>query len=218
MGPIPFVVFLRNMRWSRGNSVNQLVRDQITNILGVRVAVNSEKYLGLSMMIESWNCHFLSMGGKEVFVKAVLQAIPIYVMQCFELPKALCHALKGIMNKSWWANGKAGKGIHWCSWKDLCYPKMFGGMGFRDLSLFNRALLAKQAWRLLSQPDCLLAKVLKARYFPFSNFLSAKVGSYPSFTWRSICGARELIADGLLWSIGNGRAVLALDSLLSSWA
>ncbi|KAH1066242.1 hypothetical protein J1N35_031229 [Gossypium stocksii] len=101
------------------------------------------------------------MGGKEVLIKAVLQAILVYLMQCFELLKALCHALEGILNKFWWANGKSFKGIHWCSWRDLCYPKIFGGMGFRDLSLFNKALLAKQAWRLLTQPDCLLAKELQ---------------------------------------------------------
>ncbi|KAA3462946.1 non-ltr retroelement reverse transcriptase [Gossypium australe] len=153
------------------------------------------------------NCRLLSMSAKEVFVKAILQAIPIYIMQCFELPKTLCDKLEGIMNKFWWANGKSGKGIHWCSWKDLCLPKSFGGMGFRDLSFFNKALLAKQAWRLLSQPSCLLSKVLKARYFPFSHFLSAKVGFYLSFTWRSICNARDLIADGLIWRIGNGRSV-----------
>ncbi|KAK5777257.1 hypothetical protein PVK06_045224 [Gossypium arboreum] len=57
------------------------------------------------------------------------------------------------------------------------------------------------------QPDCLLAKVFKARYYPFSDIMAAKIGSYPSFTWRSLCGARELIADGLLWRIGSGRAV-----------
>ncbi|KAA3468379.1 reverse transcriptase [Gossypium australe] len=182
--------------------------------LGSSTCCQSEKISGTSndggekeMMVESWNCRLLSMGGKEIFVKAVLQAIPIYVMQCFELSKTLCDKLEGIMNKFWWANGKSGKGIHWCSWKDLCLPKSFGGMGFRDLSFFNKALLAKQAWRLLSQPSCLLSKVLKARYFSFSHFLSAKVGSYPSFTWRSICNARDLIEDGLIWRIGNGRSV-----------
>ncbi|KAA3472112.1 reverse transcriptase [Gossypium australe] len=209
-----------------GASVDQNVREQITNTLGVRVSVNPEKYLGLPMMvgrrkrwafanfvdrfrkrIESWSFRFLSMGGKEVFIKAILQAIPIYVMQCFELPKSLCNALEKIMNKYWWVNGKTGKGIHWSSWKDLCYPKIVGGLGFRDLYFFNKALLAKQAWRLFAQPDCLLAKVLKARYYPKTNFLSAKVGSYPSFTWRSICGARELIAAGLCWRIGNGKSI-----------
>ncbi|KAA3475779.1 reverse transcriptase [Gossypium australe] len=121
-----------------GASFDHSVRAQITNILGVRIAVNLEKYLGLPMMVgrrkrwafanfvdrfrkrvESWNFRFLSMGGEEVFIKTVLQAIPIYVMQCFELPKTLCNKLEGIMNKFWWANGKSEKSIHWCSWKDL---------------------------------------------------------------------------------------------------
>lgn len=41
------------------------------------------------------------MGGKEVFIKLVLQALPVYVMQCFELPKTFCHQLEGILNKFW---------------------------------------------------------------------------------------------------------------------
>ncbi|KAA3468919.1 Zinc finger CCCH domain-containing protein 7 [Gossypium australe] len=77
-------------------------------------------------------------------------------------------------------------------------------MGFKDLVLFNKALLAKQIWRILTQPKCLLAKVLKARYYPHSDILTANVGSYPSFTWRSICSARELVENGLLWWVGSG--------------
>lgn len=106
-------------------------RDTITNVLGVRVATNPEKYLGLPMMIgrnkrrafadfvdrfrrriESWSFRYLSMGGKEVFIKAVLQAIPVYVMQCFALPKTLCQKFELIMNKFWWSNNKSSKGIH----------------------------------------------------------------------------------------------------------
>ncbi|KAH1090504.1 hypothetical protein J1N35_017761 [Gossypium stocksii] len=87
----------------------------------------------------------------------------------------LCRKLEGLLNKFWWANNKTAKGIHWSNWNVLCKPKCAGGMGFRDLFLFNQALLAKQVWRIFSQPDCLLSKVLKARYFPTTDILSAKV-------------------------------------------
>ncbi|KAA3475259.1 reverse transcriptase [Gossypium australe] len=97
-----------------GASVDQQVRDQITNILRVRVAVNPEKYLGLPMMV----------GRRKRWVFA---------------------------------------------------------------NFVDRFRKRIESWNL--------------------RFLSMGVGSYPSFTWRSICGARELIADGLLWRIGNGRMV-----------
>ncbi|KAK8344997.1 hypothetical protein V6Z12_A07G118500 [Gossypium hirsutum] len=128
-------------------------------------------------------------------------------MQYFALPKTFCQKIEGIMNKFWWFNNKSVKGIHWSNWDALCNPKSVGGLGFKNLVLFNKALLAKQAWRLLLQPNYLLAKVLKACYYPFSNILSAKIGSYPLFTWRSICSARDLIADGILWRIGNGASI-----------
>lgn len=111
------------------------------------------------------------------------------------------------MKRFWWANNKSLKGIHWSKWEPLCKPKCLGGLGFKAMFLFNKALLAKQVWRILDQPHCLLARVFKARYFPKSDVLSAKIGAYPSFTWRSICIAREVIGDGVLWRVGKGDRI-----------
>lgn len=58
---------------------------------------------------------------------------------------------------------------------------------------FNVALLAKQGWRLVTQPDYLLTRVLKARYFPSGCFLSALLGFNPSFIWRSLIGTTGLL-------------------------
>ena len=48
-----------------------------------------------------------------------------------------------------------------------------GGMGFRDMTLFNKVMLGKQGWRLLTRPDALCSRVLKGKYFPNSDFLGA---------------------------------------------
>ncbi|KAL4325014.1 hypothetical protein GQ457_11G023740 [Hibiscus cannabinus] len=146
------------------------------------------------------------MGGKEVLIKAVLQSIPVYAMQCFLLPSSLCRSLEQIMAKFWWSNGSR-RGIHWCTWNRLSQPKYAGGLGFRNLAQFNVALLAKQCWRLISQPKCFLAQVLKARYYPRSDFMCAELGTRPSYIWRSIGSARGLIVKGYGWRVGSGSLI-----------
>jgi hypothetical protein len=64
--------------------------------------------------------------------------------------------------------------------------KGYGGLGFRDLRLFNQALLAHQAWRLVAFPDSLCARVLKAKYYSQGNLLDIVVAYDTSQTWRAI--------------------------------
>ena len=41
--------------------------------------------------------------------------------------------------------------IHWVKWGVMCDPKCEGGMGFKELSLFNEALLAKKNMALVAK-------------------------------------------------------------------
>lgn len=85
-------------------------------------------------------------------------------------------------------------------------PKADGGMGFRHLHDFNIALLGKQGWRLLTNPESLVAKVYKARYYPQGNFLSATLGGSPSFVWRSVLEAQSVIKKGVACRVGSGSS------------
>ncbi|XP_019184158.1 PREDICTED: uncharacterized protein LOC109179042 [Ipomoea nil] len=158
------------------------VKDLLAGALGVAQADDFGKYLGLPSVIGrnkklvfayieqkmkqrfgTWNKRLLSRAGKEVLMKSVAQAMPTYTMSIFLIPKTLCASLERLMNRYWWGRNVREDSIHWLAWDRMCMPKKFGGLGFKRLHEFNLALLAKQGWRLLTKPNTLMARVLKAR-------------------------------------------------------
>jgi hypothetical protein len=124
--------------------------------------------------IQGWKEKLLSKAGKEVLIKAVAQAIPTYAMSCFDLTKQLCEEISALIARYWWSQQDKSR-CHWISWEKMTKAKKDGGVGFRDLHLFNMAMLSRQGWWLLEAPDTLCAQVLKARYYPTTSVLEAQV-------------------------------------------
>lgn len=80
-------------------------------------------------------------------------------------------------------------------------------MGFIDFEAFNQALLAKQAWQILQEPNSLCARVLKAKYFKDGDLMTASCPKGASYSWRSIIHGRDLLKAGLVCRIRNGHSV-----------
>lgn len=53
-------------------------------------------------MLKGWKEKLLSQVGKEILIKAVVQAIPTFTMSCFKLPKGLINEIEGLIRKFWW--------------------------------------------------------------------------------------------------------------------
>jgi hypothetical protein len=74
------------------------------------------------------------------------------------------------------------------------------------MRLFNQALLAHQGWRLITYPNSLCSKVLKAKYFPQGNTLDMAPAGEVSPTWRAIEYGLELLKLGAIHRIGDGES------------
>lgn len=148
----------------------------------------------------------MSAARKEVLVKSVAQAVPVYSISCFKLPRGLCEHLNKLIRRFWWGSKNGQRKPHWVSWKEMTQPKGMGGLGFKDFELFNMAILAKQAWHLVQQPDSLCARLLKSIYYPGGQFLNSELGSHPSQVWRAISEGKDVLKQGLIRRIGNGQS------------
>ncbi|XP_062118474.1 uncharacterized mitochondrial protein AtMg00310-like [Humulus lupulus] len=145
----------------------------------------------------------------------VIQALPTYAMNVFLLPLSICKDVERMMSRFCWNTFEnRRKGISWMSWVRHSSHKTNGEMGFRHLRDFNLALLGKQGWRLLTNENGLVGQIFKARYYPRGTYLSAELRTNPSFIWRSIWEAQELVKKGVQRSVGSG---LKIDILKDSW-
>lgn len=153
--------------------------------------------------------NLLSGAEKEILLKTVAQAIPNYAMQVYLLPFDLCKELETVMNSFWGGSRREGRGgIRWMKWDLLCKPKTTGGIGFKNLHDFNVAMLGKQVWKLLKNPESLIGQILKARYFPRTSIVEADLGHNPSFVWRSLMTAKHIIVRSSRIQVGSGQNTL----------
>ena len=135
------------------------------------------------------------------------QALPTYKMSCFKLPITLFHEIEALIHKLFWGQRGDNRKIHWLKWETMCKPKSQGGLGFKDLYMYNNALLTKQTWWLLHNTQSLFYWVLKAKLFPNCSVMEAKNPNNASNAWKSILKGRDVIKRGASWRIGTGTSV-----------
>lgn len=184
----------------------------LPNLLGMRKSI----LLGylkdkVKARIQSWDSKFISKAGKETLIKMVAQALPSYAMNFFLLPMDIIKDFERTLVKYWWRSGRFGDlKIMWMSWDRLTKHKDTGGLGFRDFRDFNLAMLGKQCWRFLLNPDSLVTRVYKACYFADSDFINSKLGNSPSYIWRSVFAAKDILVSGIRWRVGSGESIITM--------
>ena len=63
-----------------------------------------------------WKEKLLSIGGREILIKTVAQAVPTYAIGCFLLPKSLCDDMERMMMNFWWGQKYQESKIAWVGW------------------------------------------------------------------------------------------------------
>jgi K+-transporting ATPase A subunit len=81
------------------------------------------------------------MGGKEILLKAIAQAIPAYAMSVFNIPKQVCKEICNAIARFWWGGTNTQRKMHWMAWWKMSIPKNEGGWAFVTFTV-----LIRQCW------------------------------------------------------------------------
>ncbi|PNX99881.1 ribonuclease H, partial [Trifolium pratense] len=180
--------------------------------LGVPILHSRQKVSTYEFLVEkvlkrlsSWKAKNLSFAGRVTLTRSVLAALPTYIMQTTLLPKGICNKIEQLMRNFIWGARDNQRNWHTIAWDDICRPKNQDGLGIKNVHLYNKSLIMKLAWNLLTNPSALWVQVLKSKY-KCGDDLTPVVTSKAacSHIWRGVVSVWKDMLQGIQWSIANG--------------
>lgn len=132
-----------------------------SNYLGLPISDKKLRKRDLLVWIEKianklpgWKAPLLSLAGRAVLVKAVLTAIPIYLLIALKVPKWFIRSIDKIRRNFLWKGRKeANGGCCLVAWEKVMRPLDLGGLGIHNLEIMSWALQMRWLWIEKTNPD-----------------------------------------------------------------
>ncbi|GKB69868.1 hypothetical protein Tco_0931280 [Tanacetum coccineum] len=104
--------------------------------------------------------------------------------------------------------GSMRKGKAKVAWDVVCLPKDEGGLGIRQLDLFNKALMAVHVWKILTMKESLWVTWIHLHKIKDRNFWDLPCQGKMSWAWRKVLQLRPYIRKFVWHTIGDGARSL----------
>lgn len=143
--------------------------------------------------LAGWKGGALSIEGRVTLLNACLSATPVYHLSMHRVPKTNLEKLDKIRRKFVWQGGSLKRKYHLVKWQLICKPKIRGGLGVKNLELFNISLLYKWWWKLEAESGICQS----------IHNIKGKQSDSPG--GKDLLHIRELYLKGRVMIVGNGR-------------
>ncbi|KAL2904355.1 hypothetical protein RDABS01_003065 [Bienertia sinuspersici] len=118
----------------------------------------------MTLRIRGWQTRHISFAGRLQLVNSMLMSICTYWMQIMVLPTAVLKEINSICRKFLWEGHLHGSKPGYVNWETACKHKTKGGLGIRDLYLWNMLAVGKLVWQIEEKKDSLWVKWVHSIY------------------------------------------------------
>jgi len=199
--------------------------ERLADILGCGFATLPAKYLGLALgtsyksthiwdgvvekiehCLASWKRMYLSKGGRVALVKSTLANVPTYFLSLFHLPRSVAARLEKLQWDFLWGGLGEESKFHLVRWSKVCSPISEGGLGIRNLLMFNHTLLGKWLWRYGVEREAWWRVAVESKYGSlWGGWCSRKsVGAYGVGLWKNIRKRWGIFSGFSRLEVGDG--------------
>ena len=154
----------------------------------------------------AWSVKTLSFAGRLQLLRTVIFGIINFWCSAFMLPKGCIKIIESLCSRFLWSGNIERRGIAKVAWSTVCLPKQEGGLGLRNLSVWNQVLCLKFIWILLSNSSSLWADWHRDIHLSSQSFWSIEAVQTDSWAWKRLLKLRPLAIRFCKPVIGNGQA------------
>ena len=139
------------------------------------------------------------MAGRGCLINSVITSMFIHSFMIYKWPKNLLADLNSKIRNFLWTGSIDKRKLITASWNDCCVPIKEGGLGIKNLSSLNKALLRKLTWKIMTS-DSFVFTFFRDR---FSRHTNRGFYTYaPSSFWPGIGPQYFSLLGECRWLIG----------------
>jgi hypothetical protein len=201
---------------------------ELESILGCRVSSLPLTYLGLPLgasfksktiwagvvekmekRLAGWKRMYLSKGGRVTLIKSTLSSLPTYYLSLFPIPMSIARRIKKLQRDFLWGGLEDERKFHLVNWKTACLPLHGGGLGIRNIAIFNKALLGKWLWRYSTETTSLWRQVIDSKYGGQGrDWCSNRVrATHGVSLWKHIRAGWDVFSNHVSYKLGDGSRI-----------
>jgi len=93
------------------------------------------------------------------------------------------------------------------SWAEICFPKKEGGLGLKELEIWNISSMMRHIWSLFAKSGSIWVAWVQEYLLKGKSFWSVSIPQNSSWNWRKLLKMRGLARDFIKFEVGTGSQI-----------